>query len=280
MKKMSFEAELIAGMQQELVKQASSEPNLVKAAECLHAALEIFEEAGLQAKADQVLQVLETLSSGSSSVSRPNQTISIDQLMRAGVTQRDLREFSRGSQLASAKINMTLRKLGFSDREIAGFIGSDHVISEDKAQKLINPNETTPILELRGDTNGLGAQNDASQLETLAQKLVKTPRKPSRPGKVSDRHTKGLTPEKEVENLKHHGTPFNMADDSGMCVPTFRTDKLTKDDLHADFAEVLDLPSFDMDASDDQLLGMEIHDSLEVTDQDVPMPDFEDERNS
>ncbi len=32
--------------------------------------------------------------------------------------------------------------------------------------------------------------------------------------KAVDRHTKGLTPEKMVKNLLHHGTQFNMASDS------------------------------------------------------------------
>lgn len=38
--------------------------------------------------------------------------------------------------------------------------------------------------------------------------------KPRNPAKISDRHTKGLTSEKMVNNLKHHGTVFNMADDA------------------------------------------------------------------
>lgn len=37
--------------------------------------------------------------------------------------------------------------------------------------------------------------------------------KPKNPTKVHDPHVKGLTPEKMVENLKHHGIVFNMADD-------------------------------------------------------------------
>ena len=38
-------------------------------------------------------------------------------------------------------------------------------------------------------------------------------RKPKNPTKVHDPHSHGLTPEKMVENLKHHGIVFNMADD-------------------------------------------------------------------
>src|SRR5574337_1176729 len=39
------------------------------------------------------------------------------------------------------------------------------------------------------------------------------PHKPKNPTTVSDKHTKGLTPNKMVENLKHHGIVFNLADD-------------------------------------------------------------------
>jgi hypothetical protein len=60
-----FEDEIINGMMQELqlqnVKVASKKEgvdNLVKAADLLQAAMEIFEETGLTAQADQVLNIL------------------------------------------------------------------------------------------------------------------------------------------------------------------------------------------------------------------------------
>lgn len=57
-----FEQEIISNFQQELKKQASPKalevPDLVKAAECLHAALEIFEHAGLSKQANQMLRLL------------------------------------------------------------------------------------------------------------------------------------------------------------------------------------------------------------------------------
>lgn len=37
-------------------------------------------------------------------------------------------------------------------------------------------------------------------------------KKSKKPGKISDPHTKGLTPDKMVKNLLDHGTEFNMAD--------------------------------------------------------------------
>lgn len=33
---------------------------------------------------------------------------------------------------------------------------------------------------------------------------------------ANDRHTKGLTPDKMVSNLKHHGTMFNLTDDNNL----------------------------------------------------------------
>lgn len=61
-KKSVFENDLITGMQQELRKQASGEqPDLIKAGECLHAALEILEDAGLQTHADQLLMAMKKI---------------------------------------------------------------------------------------------------------------------------------------------------------------------------------------------------------------------------
>ena len=123
-KKSVFEDELIFGMQRELQahdkKQGMS--NLVKAADHLHSALEILEEAGLSTQADKVLGIL--------------------------------------------------KKIACDEHDAKG------------------------------------------------------PHKPKNPTNVSDRHTKGLTSEKMVNNLSHHGTVFNMADDGA-----------ADDLLNADLAE-------------------------------------------
>lgn len=59
-KKSVFEDELIAGMQRELqpFEKKAAVNDLVKAAEYLHSAVEIFEETGMTTKADQVLKIL------------------------------------------------------------------------------------------------------------------------------------------------------------------------------------------------------------------------------
>lgn len=105
-KKSVFEEELIHGMQRELHSHNKKQGmnNLVKAADYLHSALEILEEAGFDTQADKVFQILKK-------------------------------------------------------------------IAEDR------------------------------------------PNKPKDPTKVSDKHTSGLTSEKQVKNLIDHGTVFNMADD-------------------------------------------------------------------
>jgi hypothetical protein len=156
-----FEQEIIAEFQKELKKQAfpkSQTPNLVQAAECLHASLEIFENAGFSKQANQVLKLLEKIAKG-------------------------------------------------------------------------------------------------------------------------DKHLKGLTPKKQVENLKDHGTQFNLNNDVGYVfeVPA-STDNLTADDMEADFADLLNIDSFDFNSSDDEMFNLEIDDSLEAFDKDVPL-DFEDERD-
>lgn len=109
-KKSVFEEELIFGMQRELQAHDKRQgmSNLVKAAENLHSAMEILEEAGLSAQANKVFKILEKIACD---------------------------------------------------------------------------------------------EHDA-----------KTPHKPKNPTHVSDRHTKGLTSEKMVKNLSHHGTVFNLAD--------------------------------------------------------------------
>lgn len=93
-------------------------------------------------------------------------------------------------------------------------------------------------------------------------------------GKLAD---KAPSSAQQIANLKDRGTVFNMVDD----VPSYKSSgQLTADDMDADFADLLDTPSFDMSASDDDLLlNQEVDDTLEVFDKDVPMTDFEDEKD-
>lgn len=283
MNKKIFEDELILGMQRELVKQASSEaPDLSKAAECLHAALEIFEQQGLHSKADQVLSLLEKIAQQRVPVKKEAKIHSLHQLMEAGVSQRDLREFARGNPIAIAKLNLALRKFGLSDHEISQFLGPTHLMSEDEARQAINPNEPGSILEFKNlAPEGPEPKGDGEFLEFKSTAgLKKKSRNPGRPDK--DPATRGLTPKKEVKNLLEHGHPLNvtMADDNfSIDVPSYKN-TLDKDDMFPEFSELLESPYFDVGASDDELMGIDIkEDSLEVFENDASMEDFEDERD-
>ena len=274
MLKSQFENELMSGMQKELRKQASSEkqPSLAKAAECLHSALEIFELHGMRARADQVLQLLEKIGRGTVVTAAPK-VHSLQQLMDAGVSQRDLRDFARGEPRAVAKLNLVLRRLGMSEHEISKFLGPGHVMSEEQAHKVINPNEAGSTLEFESmgpGTSGTMPKEEPGQ-EFLEFKSLAAPKKTPRPGKINDRHTKGLTPEKEVENYKRHGIPFNLSDDGNCAVDV----AMPVDDV--DFSDFMN--ELDLNTDEDSLLNMEITDSMEVSDSDGIIEDFEDERD-
>lgn len=62
------------------------------------------------------------------------------------------------------------------------------------------------------ESEGLNSQAD--QVLNVLYKIAQRhkPKKPKKPHTISDRHTKGLTSEKMLKNLKSHGTEFNMAD--------------------------------------------------------------------
>lgn len=150
--KRTFENDLAFNMQNELRKQGSILPNFIKAAECLHGALEIFEETGLKARANDVLNIL--------------------------------------LKMAKEDVNLV-------DVE------------------------------------------QSSSFDNEYQEWLKKTRKPQ---------------------------------------------KLSKENVDPDLAGLLDVESFDIDASDDKLMNMEIkEDSLEVFDKTIPfedLDDFEDENNN
>lgn len=296
MNKKVFEDDIISGMQDELRKQASSErqPKLVRAAECLHATLEILEAQGLQARADEVLQLLQKIAQTRVNTRDVEWKMpSVNKLMEKGITQRDMQEFAKGSPVAKAKFNLVLRELGMSEHQIAKFLGHKNVMSEQEAKEMLDPNRnfgkmwqwmqdptvpTDPSSIKPGETvefesvapQGAGTPTGESlEFKSLAARR----RKPSKPGKVADPHTKGLTPEKEVENYKKHGIPFNMADDA--CAIDVPPPVRSAADVDPDFAELL---SFDGQADDDELMSMDIkEDSLEVFENEPE--DFEDERS-
>lgn len=98
-----------------------------------------------------------------------------------------------------------------------------------------------------------GMSTHANQILNIISKIAQQSdendvrnKKPKNPAAISDRHTKGLTSDKMLSNLKNHGTVFNLSDDG--------------------------------QAADD-LLNAEVGD-LEVSEKDLgsDLQDFEDER--
>lgn len=291
----------MAGMEKELRKQASSSaPSLVKAAECLHAALEIFEEKGMKARADQVLQILEKIAQSEKSKVIEKMP-SVKALMEAGLTQRDMHEFAKGNPVAKAKFNLVLRQLGLSDHQIGKFIGPSNVMSEEDAKAVIDPNRGfSKMWDWMQDPTAPVDPSNPQPGETLEFKSIKD--QPSKPGeflefkslaqvkkKSKDPATSGWTPEKGVKALEEYGIPMKptMADDGNCAIdipPPFNKHNVTDKDIDEDFADLMGVfksEDFDIDASDDELLGMEIKDdTLEVFEGDAALEDFEDERRS
>jgi len=293
-KKSVFEEDLVAGMHRELVKNATSQdPEGVETAvDYLNSAIDIFEDAGMKAQSDQVLRILAKIA-----ITRPQQYPSLQALMEHGVTPGDLKDISK-DQFSRARVNLALRKLGYSDEEIAGFLGIKNLMSEKEALEITNPEgtfskilnwmqnpkEVFPSAELK--------EGDEFNISSVAQDHNFANKKPKDPRKISDRHTKGLTPDKMVNNLKNHGTVFNMADDSNagdtndIDIPqpeSFEEDyqkyirmlehqkkkKVTQDDIDPDLAGLIELDA----ASEYDLLSM----ALDTNEVDIPQPDTFDE---
>jgi hypothetical protein len=260
--------ELFLGMKTAM-QEVPAQP-LSQAAECLHAALEILEEKGFSKQASQLLSAMEKI--GQAKKHHPTVKLpTMEALMREGISQRDFMEADKGNPTALAKFYLVLRRMGMPDHEIARLMGPKAVMSEQTAKDLLNPNRAlgkiwewtqNPSVPIDPDKIQPG---DSVQIKSLAQKI--------------DHATQGLTPDKMVDNLKDHGTEFNLAGDRFMPPP--RRGRLSKDDLEPDLAGLFDEPSFDLDASDDELLGLEIHDDdLSVTDGEAETSDFEDERHN
>lgn len=209
-KKSVFEDEIISNMEQELRplrKQAAQDVS--NAIDYLNNAAEIFEEAGLTAQADKIVAIL-------SKIAQPKtEAISVIKLlMDAGdISEKDFRDFTAGSQFAKAKVNQALKDAGFNEANIAQFIGEDNVLSQSEIEELLGPKSSLrnilkmiedPMKAVPGKSPRPGEEVEIS---SIASKKANDPRR------ISDPHTKGLTPDKMVKNLLHHGTEFNMADD-------------------------------------------------------------------
>jgi hypothetical protein len=249
-KKSVFEDELIAGMQKELIKNATNQDhdNVGQAVDYLNSAIDIFEDAGMKTQADKVLRIIAKIAA-----KNVMQMPSIRALIEAGMRPEDVKDIS-SNPIAKARVNKAFRALGYDDKQIAHLIGHHNLMSQKDAEELTDENRSfskmwdwmkdplkvEPGSELKpGDEFNISSvafdENDAKH------------RKPKNPTKVNDRHTKGLTSDKMVANLKNHGTVFNMNNDG--------------------------------QAADD-LLNADVSGDLEVSEKDLDpsLEDFEDER--
>lgn len=279
-KKALFADELAAGMQSELRKNASGgTPDLVKAGECLHAALEILEDAGLQKHANRVLDVLEKIAHpGAKDVQR---LPSLQDLMKHGLTHKDLQQFGEGHHGAKAKMNRALRNMGMDDAQIAHVIGKHNVIPEEDLKRFetftkwiedptssdtgpIQPGQSVTMQSLPSDPSlPTEGPEDPGVPKELTFQSIAAPHKPGRPDKIHDPHTSKLTPDKMVANLKHHGTEFNMPDLGWASYDpegAAALDAEIADDLNWNLEDILDA----------EVLSDDDH-------QPTPLDDFEDE---
>jgi hypothetical protein len=240
-----FEEELIAGMHKELVKNATNQDsdNVGEAVDYLNSAIDIFEDAGMKAQADKVLRILAKIATSNRSVMLNMPTFK--SLIEAGMHPQDPKEVST-NPIAKARINKAYRALGYSDKEMGNFIGHHNVMDPKDVAELTDENRSfskmwdwmqDPLLTPSSSNLKPGDEFNISSVASDENDAKKK----------QDRHTKGLTSEKMVANLKHHGTVFNLSDDGN--------------------------------AADD-MLDLDVNDAdLEVSEKDADLEDFEDERN-
>lgn len=257
------------GMQRELQaydkKQGMN--NLVKAAEYLHSAIEIFESAGMTEKADQVLKILGKIVLADK---KDDDSCPADDNEVMHKSKKD-KEFYEKMLKWIENPNAPVDPENIQPGE------------EIEMQSVMQPPSPRP-----GDTLEFTSLQEPKQLppgedlvfRSIAQELgliddndagESKPRKPKDPTKVPNGHTHGLTSEKMVKNLENHGTVFNMADDGNVDVPqpdTFGDDyrrymemlsrqkrkKLTEEDIDPDLVGLIEL---DKGEADD-LLDLEI----------------------
>jgi hypothetical protein len=261
--------DLSAGMQHELRKLASgNDPaDLVKAGECLHAALEILEDEGLDKHANRVLGLLHKIAAGAKT--RPVQKLPTLQVLKQnGMTDKDLQNFGAGQTHAKVKMNSILRRMGMTDAEIANFVGHHNLMTAEDITRYVRLLDMikNPTKPMEGETFTMQSLPEApEQVEDLPEGEELTFKsmgaRPSRPDKIADPHIKGLTPERMIANLKNHGTEFNMADT-----------------LDPDIAEAFDAQTID-DLEMTDILDADItEDVLQVSEME-PLEDFEDEES-
>lgn len=176
-KKNIFENELALGMDREMHSYAKKQgmKNLVKAAEYLNSAVDIFEEAGLKSNADKVLRILGKIAAEDLNDAKKHKKENVKNLATPQEDSEFYKKLLNWIQNPTTPVDPANVQPG----EELQFKSLMH-------EKPIESGDEISFRSLRDE-------NEAKQ--------------------KADKHTKGLTPEKMTKNLKHHGTVFNMVND-------------------------------------------------------------------
>lgn len=206
-----------------------------------------------------------------------------EELLELGVTPDDILKMLRKDNQTIAKVNAHLiRRLagnGLSGPEIKQkikqLLGSKYVMTVEEirgwltpkkskqdlldeiarskgltpAKRDVKPGDILPITTRELDLGPtVSPKKDLKPGDVISLRTASDVQQAKDPRKISDKHTKNLTPEKMIANLKHHGTVFNMADDGADTAKS----KPDSDDCEAnDGVEELDLeePTFEEENS-------------------------------
>lgn len=222
MLKSVFESELAAEMHKGLIKKAnsSSADDLSQAVDHLNSAIGIFEEAGMTAQADRLLNLLEKIAA----IQLPNldnarkYLESTLPLSYPRLTDEEIKE-KINSIMSPESIGRNLalfidalRSVGTAEHVIKNFVGDKKYMNAANTAREISEDITGKLSRMINEEL-VGQPGDIFTIRPLNRNAA-SKKKPKNPLKVSDRHTKKLTSDKMVKNLKHHGTMFNMSDDN------------------------------------------------------------------
>jgi len=213
-KKSVFEDELIAGMQRELqpFEKKAATTDLVKAADYLHSALEIFEEAGMTAKADQVLRILAKIAHESEGMDKIKEMLedAIEAHESSGAEPLDLKSFKPLS--IEERMSLTPKEpelLEVDDNDTSGKKDKDFYNEVMRQVTEEEENSVPEVIEFKSlmEPKALPPGGEELVFKSIAQELGliddndAKPRKPKNPTKV---HVP--TSEQMVKNLENHGT--------------------------------------------------------------------------
>lgn len=167
-------------MQKELRAQATQQRDegVAQALEHLRSAKDILENAGLKSRANSIQTILHKVSEIHQKKNPVQEMPAMRALMEAGVTQRDLMEFSKGNPVAKAKINQTLRDLGRTDKEIISFLGKHNFMDEETATSLLDPSSSlgkmwewmqSPTAPIRPEDPYLGGEGETESMREFRE---------------------------------------------------------------------------------------------------------------